>query len=417
MVQSERYSRREALGLFIGAVGFATSCASRLAPPQPEMAPQQENPLLFVRAAVPVLHVSGNDQQIAAPESQQGRDRVDLRGLHAEKHYTHEILAQAHEIMSLSPDVAQFPQAHAMRVAKERALVDTLDRGGAPAGDFISALKVVATIPSRAQAMESLHKKRQWGELRRFGIEPISGGLQQWAQENEIDPRTLAIARDVHKASLTLLQAAPDVFLKNFPPQERYEIPLINRIPNPGILAALQMSETGFTYPKNSGQVRGFVNIGAAAAIDELNTDISWFRSAKDDLHWVARELQEQTDLPYSTYVNTIPGSVRGSGDSSGGALGPQFMPNNLKEFMGMYKQANARLANRYPDVNPFEPWTAFIITNLYLVNKGYRVVDGDPDRALDPRFDALMAWNPSKKQMTEVLQKGNSYSEVFGRT
>lgn len=343
--------------------------------------------------------------------------------------YTQEIIQSAKRFMGLE---VQPRGIRHERTDLEEALFNYLENKNASVSDILLALQAAGTIEGRGWGMQLLWQKRQTGLLSQFGVNPLDAQRIKWATDNEIDPRMLAIARDSVFPALELLKAAPNLFFEAIPPNSLLNLKIEDTLPNPAVVAKLNMTETGVENSNNPDPVNrywGYVFIGGSSAWKELNLDHSWFPRGQEHLRIIAATLQNQTGLPYFDNVEILPGSEIGDPvyNGSGGAIGPQFMPINALLFMNWYNEANTRLGNKYPPANPFEPFTGTIMCYLYLaaewygrhggiddkleiVRPGYRVHNSDSQKA-----DALRKWNPTY-QARIALDSGYKYYRQFGR-
>lgn len=354
----------------------------------------------------------------------------DIKGLCGEgKVHTQEIISRAHQFMGVEVPIKGERND---RTRAEVGLMSYLEENGAKAADTISALKACGTVEARCWGMQLLWLKRQSGELEQYGVMPLDQERMNWAIENNIDPRVLALCRDSMAAAIKLMQAAPDRFLQGVPEAERSQINYQDLLPNPGLMAKLCMTETGHaaTNPQNPiDSYWGYVYIGDGKAWDEINPSI--FPYDRDVLVTIATHLQEQTGLPYLDNVKLLPGSRRGdeTNNTSGGAIGPQFMPGNAWVFMKWYSTANERLGNIYPNPNPFDPITGMIMAHLFIASEwGVAYVDeqGQEREVIRPGYRAsrseeekkaaLRKWNQWEPQVEEVMSAGYSYYDRFGR-
>lgn len=382
---------------------------------------------LFLRLATGLF--VGASLTHALPVGAQELPQPDLRGLFSEgKQYTQEIIQRARKFMALEP-----PQRgrRNLRTTLEEEMFDFLEKRQANTSDVISGLKAAGTIDGRAWGLQLLWNHRQSGNLIKYDILPLDQARIKWALDQGIDPRTLAIYRDCLFPALELLKAAPDLFFEAMSERERSSIVYKDVIPNPGAMAMLNFTETGYTNSNEDPMSRYWADsfIGGAAAWNELNLNQDYFPSGHTDLIWIAQRLQDSTGLPYLDYVRTIPGSERGDfiANSSGGAIGPQFMPINARLFMDWYDRANARLGNKYPAANPFVPYISEIMTELYLaaewfgrhgsingvtefVRPGYNAYASDAYK-----ISVFRKWNPTD-QARWALDAGYSYYASFGR-
>lgn len=376
-----------------------------------------------------------NGEEIVMPDLQ-GMSKKDMR-------FKSYIIEKANIFMAQSPDLPE-------RAKNEVAMLEFLTKNNASAADILLALQATVTKPARVWAMEYLWELRQRGKLTQFNIFPLSQKATAWAKERNIDPRILAIATDVYGPTLKLLEAQPEIF---FEAAKGRSISNIQKyIPNPAVVAKLQMMETGWhfddtlnelvsmtvkwDFSKNNKEDRAFVNIGGVNAWDALNLSDEWFPSGQKDLLWIAQDLQNSTGLPYKENVRKLPGSVRGWGDGSGGAIGPQLMPLNARLFMGWYKEANQKTGNVLPNPNPFNPWTGTMLAYLYLssefyhrqldinditdvVRPGYAVLEDRNSNVLydpkaDPRMKALLKWNPLYWEAKAAVVAGEEYATIW---
>lgn len=321
------------------------------------------------------------------------------------------------------------------RTELEEKLFHKLEDENAPASDILFALKSAGTIDGRSWGMQLLWNKRQSGELREFGMEPLDQARIDWAIKNEIDPRILANCRDSFTAVFELLDVGRDLFFEGRTEEELKNMRIETKIPNPGVIAKLMMTETGNANPYAIGLINrlwGMVYIGGANAWDEINLDPDIFPLGHDHLERIAKMLENETGLPYMDNVRTIPGSQRGDikKNLSGGAIGPQFMPLNALTIMEKYKIANERLGNKYPtDPNIFDPIvanilsTVFIASSLYArhpdtddVAKSIKRPGYDTTGTEEDRIKALEKWNPSGYQPELAMDAGDKHNREIGR-
>lgn len=355
------------------------------------------------------------------------------------------IVKKAHDFMAISPDSED-------RKVKELQLFKYLSHNNASASDILLALQATATRPARAWGMEELWQMRQNGKLIAFNIYPLSKANIDWAVQHKVDPRILGIAIDTYGVTLKLLEARPELFFEAARNTKAKDTDFSKYLPNPAVVANLQMSETSWDihgvssemkelgmrweFPVGAGEDRrAFVNIGGVSAWDALNLSEEWFPSGHKDLLWIAQELQKTSNLPYVENVAMIPGSIRTSGDGSGGAIGPQFMPINARLFMTWYTKANNALDNIFPSPNLFNPWIGMIMTSLYLTSEfyhrqahvnnithvirpGYSLLPTADSKVaftnLDPRMKALLKWNPLLWEAESAVEAGEAYNTLW---
>lgn len=327
------------------------------------------------------------------------------------------------------------------RETAEVELMDTIANSEDPqTGDVLLAIQACWTPKARIFGMEMLWRMNQSGQMKEFGIEPLSQEKIDWALENKIDPRTLLLAEIAFPIALKLLEANQENFLEAVNQEQIKSTPLAQRIPNPGVLAKLMMTETQFIAPKTNAQSEpnepinrywGHANIGNASALSQINTHPDYFPTAQQDLEWIAGVCEGNTGLPYVENTDKIPGSLRRHFDS-GGAIGPQFMPINAKLFMKWYQYANAESGMQFPPPNPFDPLTGTVMTYLYIASEfkarhgrinedGHAVMAKGgvtrPGYVAGNRgkmFEALYKWNMDSNQINQALNAGIDYYNRF---
>ena len=368
----------------------------------------------------------------------------DLQGLFFKNmRFKDHITKEAGGIMAINPNSRE-------RAKKEVSLLKFLKKNNASAADILFVLNFAATIPARAYAMENLWQLRQEGKLVEFRIYPMDNRKIQWAENHEIDPRVLAIATDIYGPTLKLIAAKPELFFEAAKDTKAKDKETYKYVPNPAVVARLQMSETGWGLGEvlndfnnmgfswdfsNTVNNLAFVNIGGVNAWDSLNLSPEWFPSGHNDLIWISQKLEESTGLPYIRNVAFLPGSARGYGDGSGGAIGPQLMPLNARLFMKWYEEANKQIGSQFPEANPFNPWTGIMLSYLYLssefyhrqlnvndvldvVRPGYSLLNDETiDLAYqrsDPRIKALLKWNPLYWEAETAVAAGDEYSDFW---
>ncbi|MBI2074302.1 MAG: hypothetical protein HYT83_00520 [Candidatus Levybacteria bacterium] len=370
----------------------------------------------------------------------------DIKGLSTKDMlYKDYVVKQANIFMALPPDSPE-------RVKKEVNMLRVLTQNNASAADVLFASEATVTKPARAWAMEYLWQIRQEGRLTQFNIYPLNEKAVLWAKSHNIDPRILAIATDTYGPTLRLLGTQPRLFFEAAEYSKINESNVSNYVPNPAVVAQLQMTETGWQFnsmlqelddintpwgfQNSTKEDRAFINIGSVTAWDALNLNTDWFPSGQEDLLWIAQNLEHNTGLPYIKNVEMLPGSLRGSGDGSGGAIGPQFMPLNARLFMTWYEKANQKNGNQLPSPNPFNPWTGTMLTYLYLssefyhrqlnindvtavVRPGYALPEDNGstiayDSNTDPRMKALLKWNPIYWEAKAAVVAGEEYQPIW---
>ena len=311
------------------------------------------------------------------------------------------------------------------RFAAENELMETLGKMSPKIGDILKATNVCITPDCRARGLQMIFDQAQNGELEKYGIEPMSQEMVDWAINNEIDPRTLLIARSMYKPMLSMMASCPDIFFEtkenliNLSWEDRVNM-INNSMPNPGGISRLAMSETRY------GEY-GLSNIGDVPAIDNVNTNPDYFPSAEDDLNWIALKLREFTGVNFNE--RNIPGSKWMNYDDvvngSGGAIGPQFMPINLRLMMSKWEEANNRMGNCFSAPNPFGPFEMVGMMYLYISSEWYGrhpdinskswIVREGYERGNEEKImNAFMKWNAYEPEATAAMNSAVSYWNEF---
>lgn len=383
------------------------------------------------------------------------------------------ITDQAKRIMPLHPTSKE-------REDLERELFADLEKkvqnNQASAADVLLAHQACATIDGRAWGMELFWQLREGRKLEKFDIKPLNPALREWALGRDIDPRTLAIALDTFYPSLVLLNtvsARNTLFEANNDKRVHPQLPRF--LPNPGLIAGLMMTETGYNGGRSSegiNKIWGHTYIGSETALSQINSKPDYFPTAEEDLRWIAKLLQSQTGLPYLNNYSKLPGSawpelqyminqieqssgitpnpldenVRGMLIGSGGAIGPQFMPIMARVFKEIYDKANTQAGLKYPDANPFDVFSGTIMCYMFLAGEMYprsgnlakrdesgQITEHPPykakpgeaqfirpgysiDNTDEQNIKVLEKWNPHRPQAERAYADGLSYFERFNR-
>lgn len=304
-------------------------------------------------------------------------------------------------------------------------VVKKLEEGGAGYEDVLLFIKSAGSIEARAWASELIWKMRQNGELKTFGLQPLSEEYINWANEVGVDKRMLAYCIDARAVAKKLILADPYIFYENLQNgvDEEY---VENTLPNPGYMAMLLQTETGNPY---SSEKWGYVYVGDGYASKEINEAPNAFPNSNEYLKKLAEHHQKTTGLPFYENWQYIPGSLRGdsSVNLSGGAIGPQFMPLNSVLFLEKYNQARKKIGNNnIPDLNLWDPYTGTILGYLYIASAFYaRHGNLTPIKEyLRPGYikgsdlairEATKKWNPHAGQINQIVSAGYSYWEKFG--
>lgn len=405
----EEMSRREFLTKTSAGILLATTFLSACSQPEKDSTPSsnQETPPTAV-----------------AEEKKEYQEATS--GL--KKLYDQENIPHHEYINQQADDFMDYPPQDETRKGKELTLFQTLEEQNATPSDILLALQATAHREARRVGLELLYQKRQNGEMEKFGFEPLSDKEVEWAENNKISPLMLAVAQDCFKPSLELFQANIDQFLEAVPEEERKRIikenELANRIPNPGVIAKLLMTETS-----------GWVNIGSQPAVTQINDKKDYFPTAKNDLQAIASWFSQ--NIPYQDHVDTLPGSQwpeerRRQGIGSGGAIGPQMMPNNAFTFIKWYAKARHELHDEYPRANPFDIYTGTILTYLFIASEykarhphidkyGTKIKEyegiirpgyltGNPEKMKS----SIYKWNFDRQQAQKAIKAGEDYWNVF---
>lgn len=364
-------------------------------------------------------HIKSFNEPTAAPTDEKPRQEraTGLKSL-----YDKENMSNLEIINETANKFMAYPPQSEEREKIEIELVNQLSENST-ASDILLSLQALSHINARKKALDILWQKRQTGEMSKFGFQPLSEEKINWANENGITPLTLAIAEDCVIPSLVLFKANADQFLEAIPEIERKNIIennlLPHRIPNAGYIAKLLMTETS-----------GWKNIGTVPAITQINTEPEWFPTAIKDLRAITSLFSDI--FPYRAHLNNLPGSFRGKGSASGGAIGPQLMPNNALQYIGWYNQANREVGNMYPSPNPFDIYSGTILTNLFIASEVFarhpqisqygtkietyeEVIRFGYQRGKDDQIEKAFAkWNPHQEQIATIVAAGESYEENF---
>jgi hypothetical protein len=176
---------------------------------------------------------------------------------------------------------------------------------------------------------------------------------------------------------------------------------------NPGGMAKLIMSET-----------TGFTNIGGAKAVDELvkfdeskGVDVP-DEERKGKLQIIVDHVNRQTGLRLR--ADNVPGSERGDTavNSSGGAIGIQFMPERAVEY---YQKISGKFGSD-TEGNIFDPMQSITMAWTFLACQEqvpggirYGYMRGNEESI----WYSLMKWNQSEQQMTPVLNAAHAYFDL----
>lgn len=326
------------------------------------------------------------------------------------------IQTQSNEFMGLHPQ-------DETRRQKEIAMFQALEQDNATPSDILLALQATAHPDARYLGLDLLWKMRQENKMEKFGFEKLGKEKIKWAEEHGTPPLMLAIAEDCFVISMELMQANIDDFLEAVPPEQRQRIidnnELANHIPNPGVMARLLFTETS-----------GWQNIGTETAITQANQEEDYFPTAAIDLNGIASKFSKI--IKYENFVETLPGSENTELAESGGAIGPQMMPDRVLTFASWYDKANNELDHKYPPPNPFDVYTGTILAYLFVASEhfahsGRFTENGREDivsrKIIRPGYNvanrdqmegSLMKWNPYFPQVNTALETGVAYYIEF---
>lgn len=258
----------------------------------------------------------------------------------------------------------------------------TTDSGYQVTGRIIGAL---GEKYARDAAIELIWAYRQTGIA--DDLPKLESKYQNWAKENNTDPRILAYCFDAQKPLSYLI--AED--LKNrFPKmsKDQLQILVFQKTPDIGLLFGVISTETTYDLYYN-GTYRTLANIGEYSARKQLEQYVPEALPAYESL---INRLSFQSGFPYNyNHGYNLPGSFMG-------ALGPQIMPFNLHH----YWQTDP--AYHLPDANPFHPLGAVIYSGLYL----YQI--GCDSTQLQDLPKLLLQWNRLPKQTEKILGIKNSF-------
>ena len=289
------------------------------------------------------------------------------------------------------------PTEELLNTHQENVLLDQIDKG----------LAVIVDKVERANLMSLRFKLRQDGHLDKLGVFPLSQDKYQWARDNDISPEMLAICLDNEtrtKGILKKLLVAGKLRdeLKDLSPEVLDQIDPEQFMINAGGLAELFMQET-----------HGFVNIGGAQALSQLQGDYYGERTTALPQLCELVNNEPGIDLRYTT--ENISGSAKGGDENaSGGAIGPQFMPGNAVEYLTLIHDVTGEW------LNPFDPSDAAVMSWVFLARQewvgpgpnDYRVgyKKGD-DLAI---LNALKKWNNLPSEYNAIYKDAIDYYYKF---
>jgi len=251
--------------------------------------------------------------------------------------------------------------------------------------------------------------------LRKKGTETLGVIPQEKANWTKtiVHPEVLGICLDVYPKAKEIIEALNKAGkLRDDVPRD---IDPDSLMINPGGMAKLIETETGGVL--FNGTRYGFSFIGSGLAMENINDAPDAFPNAKSALRELCKRISSMTGLLF--VPENIPGSVRGSGDLSGGAISVQFMPDRALKEDDMIKQIIGR------SLNIFDPVDATLMAWVYLAHDlsdkgatpnlldsrwrpGY--LKGDISRI----YGALRKWNPKQDQMDDIYYVAKNYYDWF---
>lgn len=291
----------------------------------------------------------------------------------------------------------------------------------------------------RAQLLNKRYQLRLEGHNY---LTPLTLDQIQWAETNGIHPEILGMAVDACKIALPLIQKIFDENRWRFRPDLAYESK-IGRLPkdifrristedliiNPGGLAKLCCTETrlDFNFETSNNQVElltyGFANTGTVPALSQIN--LNDFPSDPAALSELCAFIEKDTGIKFKP--ENIPGSIKGEGDTSGGAISVQMMPSKALEvyrLMGYVEKKYGFKINK----NIFDPTTSLVYTIIFLAQGEnvprnelrYGYLRGEwpdstgKDQGIIIRNKAVEKWNRNDEQVALITGAANSYWRKF---
>ncbi len=234
-------------------------------------------------------------------------------------------------------------------------------------------------------------------ELRTKGDLPknLSPQEMEWAISQKLQPEVLAICKEAYPQALEVIKTLLPTLRPSLANQK---IDPETVMMNPGGMAMLMALETGSSFGGNELKF-GFINTGEQPAIRHINPKI--FPDGVDSLKKLCELVSTDTGINFN--YEKIPGSYSGEGDVSGGAIGPQFMPDNALKVYQLMDRVGVKF-------NPFDPTSAVIGAWVFLAMKGY--MRGN-DQTI---FNTIMSWNYDKNEANKTIAAANDYWDKFVR-
>lgn len=265
--------------------------------------------------------------------------------------------------------------------------------------DIDQALSVVVDMDYRARLRDKRYAIRQEGSSR---LTPLSETQTLWADQYGIHPEVLGTCIDAYTRARAIVEKLGNARLRV---ENQFDTPDQVLI-NPGGMAKLMEWET-----------TGYINAGGGLAMELINREE--FPGAPEALMSLCEKTSRDTGYSYD--AANIAGSVaRTEGDISGGAIGPQFMPNNALRMYDLCRIGGESL-------NMFNPEDGTVAAYVFLALEEKVDPSGGGSKVNNLRFgymrgeeyeqnriDALEKWNNDKDEINAVLGSANSYYDTF---
>ena len=234
----------------------------------------------------------------------------------------------------------------------------------------------------RMAVMDALYQIRQRG----FSSElpSLSSERVRWAENHKVDPAVLAYCCQAYPIARRITGSSDGLMISS------------------GGLAKLLMTETSLIGA--DGKLRGFINIGAGSAWEEINATA--FPEERPALIRIAEKLTDMTGLPFNANGGkNIPGSERGDPreNATGGAIALQMRPTNVEAFWWEEDPEKGIVP-----ANPFHPLSSPIFAWRFLEYCGFNRKNQDKIRR------ALLFWNQDFNQAQEILTYHQNYLALF---
>lgn len=352
----KRMSRRDAVKVIGGTVGTAAGLGAagitdkivdngngtREGQPKGSDTKEQIAPMKIITLS---QVVKSESTQATSPE----RNEFSL-----ETTVSSEFLQAANEVVSMPLFIENDDFSDVRRVEEENLM-----NRASTFGELDTALSV-CFVPN---IREALINKR--GELRAQTerVYHLDDNLRKYAEDNNINPEILALCQEVRFAMPEVLKKYFSDEVLGLTPSDKQNL---DQVLAKG-LAKLMMLETG-----------GLRDIGDGPAEEQLAGE---YLSDREVLQSYCDDLKTKTGLNYTP--DNIPGSLRGSGDASGGAIGVQFMPRNAVQFAQYLVHAGY-------SGNIFDVKQGIAMAYLFMISKGY-----EQNSSYSKKVGVYLRWNP----------------------